>query len=205
MDTKAFNSISYGVFLLSTKHEGKVNACITNTLMQVTSQPMRVAITCINQNYTCELIKKSGVFCVTVLDESCAFETIKHFGFQSGRDVDKFEFIQLPEDSQGLPYLGWQSCARFGCKVVEQLDLGTHTLFIADVVEAETLGGKKPMTYAYYHEHVKPKPAKPASEKKIRGWRCRICGYVYEGETLPADFSCPLCGHDASDFEPIYE
>lgn len=205
MDLKALNKISYGVFLLSTEAEGKVNACITNTLMQVTAQPLRVAVTCINANYTCELLKKSGVFAITVLDKTCTFETIKHFGMQSGRDVDKFEFISLPKDTQGLPYLGWQSCAEFSCKVVDQIDLGSHTLFIADVLDSMMLSENEPMTYAYYHESVKPKPKAAAEKRRIKGWRCRICGYVYEGESLPGSYLCPICGHDASDFEPIYE
>ena len=205
MDKKALYDISYGVFMLATKFEGKVNGCITNTCMQVASDPVRVAIACINGNYTTELLKKSGVFSLSLLDKTCSFDTIKHFGMQSGRNVDKFEYLEPPLDVNGIPYMNWSTCAVLSCHVVDSKDLGSHTLFIAEIDDAVKLSGEPPMTYAYYQSDVKPKPAKPASEKKIVGWRCKICGYKYEGAVLPADFICPICGHDASDFEPIYE
>ena len=205
MDKKALYDISYGVFMLATKFEGKVNGCITNTCMQVASDPVRVAIACINGNYTTELLKKSGVFSLSLLDKTCSFDTIKHFGMQSGRNVDKFEYLEPPLDVNGIPYMNWSTCAVLSCHVVDSKDLGSHTLFIAEIDDAVKLSGEPPMTYAYYQSDVKPKPAKPASKKKIVGWRCKICGYKYEGAVLPADFICPICGHDASDFEPIYE
>lgn len=205
MDNKALYRLSYGVFVLSTKSGEKVNGCITNTCMQVANSPVRIAISVLNTNYTCDLIKESGVFALSLLDESCTFETIRHFGFQSGRNVNKFEDMTLPEDLNGIPYLGWQCCAVISGKVVEQQDLGSHTLFIAEVVDAKVLSEKAPLTYADYQDHVKPKPQKPTQEKKIVGWRCKICKYVYEGSELPADYLCPVCGHDKDDFEPIYE
>ena len=212
MDKKALYDLSYGVFMLATKAGGKVNGCITNTCMQVASDPVRVAIACINGNFTTELIKESGVFSLTMLDKTCSFDTIKHFGMQSGRDVDKFEFLELPEDVNGVPYMDWSACAMLSCHVLEYTDLGSHTLFIAVVDDAKKLGTEPPMTYAYYQSDVKPKAPKPSSgagstaaPKKIKGWRCTICKYVYEGAELPKDFICPVCGHDASDFEPIYE
>ena len=205
MDKKALYDISYGVFMLATKFEGKVNGCITNTCMQVASDPVRVAIACINGNYTTELLKKSGVFSLSLLDKTCSFDTIKHFGMQSGRNVDKFEYLELPEDVNGMPYMDFCTCAVLSCHVVDSKDLGSHTLFIAEIDDAIKLSKEPPMTYAFYQSDVKPKPAKPASEKKITGWRCKICGYKYEGPNLPSDFICPICGHDASDFEPIYE
>ena len=204
MDNKALYSLSYGVFMLSTSYEGKINGCITNTCIQAASDPARVAISCINKNYTCELLKKSGVFALSILDQTCGFDLIRHFGMQSGRDVDKFEGMELPTDVNGLPYLDSVSCAVLSCHVVDSTDLGSHTLFIAEIDDARRLSGKPPMTYAYYQSDVKPKPAKPAGEKKIIAWKCRICGYIYEGTDLPGDFICPLCGHDASDFEPVY-
>ena len=126
---------------------------------------------------------------------------------QSGRDVDKFEYLDLPKDLNGIPYLGWQTCAVISCKVVEQHELRSHTLFIGEIEDAQQLSDNAPLTYADYQNHVKPKPAaKPApSDKKIVGWRCKICSYVYEGSELPDDFLCPLCGHGKDDFEPIYE
>ena len=205
MDNKALYNLSYGVFMLSTKAGDITNGCITNTCMQVANTPTRVAISVINANYTCELIKKSGVFALSMLDQTCTFETIKHFGFQSGRDVDKFADIQLPTDGNGIPYMGWQACAVLSCKVVSSQDLGSHTLFIAEVEDAKVLNENSPLTYADYQSKVKPKPEAKANDKKIVGWRCKICNYVYEGSELPADFNCPICGHGPEDFEPIYE
>ena len=147
-----------------------------------------IAISVLNTNYTCDLLKESGVFALSVLDEQCTFDSIKHFGFQSGRDVDKFEGIKMPEDINGIPYMGWYACAVISGRVVERHDLGTHTLFIAEVVDAKTLSDKAPLTYADYQAHVKPKADKPPkTDKKIVGWRCKICNYVYEGSELPAD------------------
>lgn len=205
MDKKALYSLSYGVFMLSTKAGDKINGCITNTCMQVANSPTRVAISVLNSNYTCELIKESGYFALSILDQTVTFETIKYFGFQSGRDVNKFEELTPPTDQNGIPYLGWQSCAVISCKVVSSEDLGSHTLFIAEVEDAKVLSENAPLTYADYQSKVKPKPEKKAEGKKIVGWRCKICNYVYNGSELPADYTCPLCGHGAEDFEPIYE
>lgn len=205
MDNKALYKLSYGVFVLGTKSGDKMNACITNTCIQVANDPVRVAISVINKNYTCDLIKESKQFALTMLDKTVSFDTIKRFGFQSGRDVDKFADFVPQLDDMGNPYIAWQSCAVISCKVLSETDLGSHTLFIAEIVDAKVLSDNLPLTYADYQSDVKPKPQKVDKEKKIVGWKCKICGYVYEGETLPADYICPLCGHDASDFEPIYE
>ncbi len=204
MDNKALYNLTYGVFMLAAKAGDKVNGCITNTCIQVANSPTRVAISVLNTNYTCDLIKEGGVFCLSLLDKTCTMETIRHFGFQSGRDVDKFGHIRPKLDENGVPYLGWQSCAYLSCRVVSSQDLGSHTLFIAEVEDAQRLSDQEPLTYAYYQNVLKPKPQPKAEDKKITGWRCKICGYVYEGEQLPADFTCPLCGHPAEDFEPIY-
>lgn len=205
MDKKALYQLSYGVFMLASKAGDKVNGCITNTCMQVANSPARVAISVLNTNYTCDLIKESGIFALSLLDDTCTFETIKHFGFQSGRNVDKMGGITFPKDLNGIPYLGWQTCAVISCKVVESLDLGSHMLFIGEVLDAKLLSENAPLTYADYQNRVKPKPQAVKEERKIVGWRCKICKYVYEGSELPADFVCPLCGHDRDDFEPIYE
>ena len=208
MDKKAIYNLSYGVFMVSTKAGEVANGCITNTCIQVASNPVRIAISVLNSNYTCDLIKESGIFAVSILDNDCTFETIKHFGFQSGRDVDTFGNITPPTDCNDVPYLGWQSCAVISGKVVEQHDLGTHTLFIAEVVDAKVLSDKEPITYAKYQNEIKPKNNVASAKedgKKIVGWRCKICNYIYEGSKLPEDYACPLCGHGADDFEPIYE
>lgn len=205
MDKKAIYNLSYGVFMLSTKSGDRANGCITNTCIQVAGNPVRIAVSVLNTNYTCDLLKESGVLAVSILDEECTFETIKHFGFQSGRDVDKLDGIPLPVDVNKVPYMSWHACAVISAKVVESHDLGTHTLFIAEVVDAKLLNDHAPLTYADYQSRVKPQPEKKKEDRKIVGWRCKICNYVYEGSELPADFTCPLCGHGAEDFEPVYE
>ena len=206
MDPKALFSLSYGVFILGSHDDNKINACVTNTCMQVAANPARLAITVINQNYTCGQIKECGTFALSVLDKSVTFDTIKHFGFQSGRDVDKFADFACSLDANGNPYLNEQVCAVFTCKVISSQDLGTHTLFVAEIEDSKVTSDKAPVTYADYHKDIKPNADKPAqSDKKIIGWRCKICGYEYEGAELPADYECPICGHPAEDFEPIYE
>lgn len=205
MDNKALFKLSYGVFVLSSKSGDKVNACVTNTCIQAANDPIRIAISVLNTNLTCDYIKDSGVFSVSVLDKTCIFDTIKHFGMQSGRDVNKFEGVKLPLDLNGVPYLPWSTNSVLSAKVTESIDLGTHTLFIAEVEDMKVLSDNEPLTYADYHKDIKPKPQKIDEKKKIVGWKCKICGFVYEGEKLPEDFVCPLCGHSADDFEPIYE
>lgn len=205
MDNKALFNLSYGVFLLSSKSGDKINACITNTCIQVASEPVRIAISVLNSNLTCDYIKDSGVFCISVLDKTCIFDTIKHFGMQSGRDVNKLEGVKMPMDLNGVPYMAWSTNSVLSAKVTESVDLGTHTLFVAEVVDMKVMSKELPLTYADYHKDLKPKPQKIDENKKIVGWKCKICGFVYEGEKLPEDFVCPLCGHSADDFEPIYE
>ena len=202
MNRKAMYDLTYGLFLLSARAGDRRNACITNTCIQVANSPTRVAISCINANYTCDLIKEGGVFTLSLLDESAKFDLFRHFGFQSGRDADKFADVYVKEDGNGVPYLPWCSCAYLSCKVVSATDLGSHTLFIAEVLDGDVLSDLPPMTYAYYQANVKPKAApKPESAKKR--WQCKVCGYVYEGEALPEDFVCPICKHGPEDFEPI--
>ena len=206
MDNTALYKLSYGVFMLSTTADGKSNGCITNTAIQVAAGPTRIAIACINTNYTCDLIKKSGIFTLSLLDETTTFDLIKHFGMQSGRDVDKMAGQNLKTDAKGLYYLADHTTAFISATVVDSMDLGSHTLFIATVDDAELVSGKNPLTYADYQSKVKPKPAAaPAQVRKIVGWRCKICGYVYQGAELPGNYTCPVCGHPSDDFEPIYE
>ncbi len=208
MDPKALFSLSYGVFILGSHDDKKINACVTNTCMQVAANPNRLAITVINGNYTCGQIKKCGTFALSVLDKTVTFPTIEHFGFHSGRDTDKFADFPCSLDVNGNPYLNDQICALFTCKVIGSQDLGTHTLFIAEIEDSKVMSDKAPLTYADYHKDIKPKQGETKMEnegKKIIGWRCKICGYQYEGAELPADFECPICGHPAEDFEPIYE
>ncbi len=207
MDSKALFNLSYGVFILGTNVDGKLNACVTNTCMQIANAPVRIAISVMNTNLTCEMIKKSGSFSLSVLDETCTFDTIKHFGMQSGRSVNKFDSFTYALDENKNPYITTQACTIISAKVISTQDLGTHTLFIAEITDAKITSSASPITYSDYQLKIKPKPADQTlhSEKKIVGWRCKICGFEYKGSNLPADFICPVCGHPAEDFEPIYE
>ncbi|MCM1577747.1 MAG: flavin reductase [Ruminococcus sp.] len=214
MNTKALNNISYGLYILTASENGRDNGCVINTLMQQTSSPLRVSVTVNKSNHTCDMIKNTGVFNVSMLDTTAPFEMIKHFGFQSGRDAQKFE---VPEvygykpyyADNGLVYLKEHTCAFLSCKVISQTDLGSHIMFIAEVTDGDVLGNNPPMTYAYYHTNVKPRPTAPADNSGNSGntggkkWVCKICGYVYEGEELPADYVCPICKHGAEDFELV--
>lgn len=201
MDNKALFKISYGLYLLSAKENGKDNGCIVNTLSQITDSPLRVSVTVNKLNLTHDMIKRTGMFGASILSESAPFDIFRSFGFQSGRDAQKFEGFDAEEDINGILHLTKHCTGFVSGKVVEEYDLGTHTTFIADVVDAGVLSEENSMTYTYYHKFVKPAP--PAKKAAVKGWRCTVCGYVYEGEELPADFICPLCKHGASDFVPI--
>lgn len=199
MNSKAFFQLSYGLFVAATTFEGKTNGCIINTVTQVADNPKQLIISVNKQNYTCELVQKSGIFSISVLSESAPFSLFEQFGFQSGRETDKFAGVSTAMTKQNLPYLTEHTNAYFDCKVINSFDLGSHIMFLAEVVDADVLSNEKSMTYAYYHANVKPQKA-PVAQK---GWRCIICGYIYEGEELPPDFVCPICKHGAEDFEKI--
>ena len=202
MDNKAFYKLSYGLFLLTARQDGRDNGCIINTAIQAANDPKRLSICVINKNLTREMIDATGVFNVSVLTEDVPFEVYKRFGMQSGRDADKFAGCAHAgaRTENGLRYAPEAANAVFSCKVTESRDLGSHTLYIGEVTEAMVLSNAPSATYAYYQSHVKPRPAAAPSKS---GWRCKVCGYIYEGETLPADFVCPLCKHGAEDFERI--
>lgn len=157
MDNKAFSKLTYGIFMISTKSGDKANGCITDTCIQVANSPVRVAISVMNSNYTCELIKESGIFTVSLLDKSCTYETIEHWGMQSGRNINKVEGLILPTDVNGVPYLSKSVCAVLSCKVVDSMDLESHTMFIAEVVDAKFINDNAPLTYADYESRIKPK------------------------------------------------
>ena len=200
MDTSALFKIGYGLYVLSCNEQGKDNACIVNTVMQVTSDPLQLAV-CVNKNnYTCEMIQHTKKFNVSVLTESANFDLFKNFGFQCGRLVDKFlNFLDVKRSNNGVFYITKNTNAYFSAYVQQEIDLGSHIMFIAQIVEAEVLSGESTLTYDYYHKNIKP--ASQVSNKS--GWKCKICGYVYEGENLPLDFICPICKHGAIDFEKI--
>lgn len=212
INEKAMQKLSYGLFVLTAKDGEKDNGCIINTAIQVTSDPLKILIAVNKGNFTHDMIMKTKEFNISALDVSAPFYIFKQFGFQSGRDVDKFKDFNLVNRSEnGIYRLSENINSFISGKVVETVDCGTHTVFFAEVTETEVLNDVPSLTYAYYFQHTKPAAPAPVSsdagdgeKKKIVGWVCKICGYVYEGETLPADFICPICKHPAADFDPIF-
>ncbi len=197
MDMNALFKLSYGLFVLSAKENGKDNGCIINTAMQLTDTPAQIAVAVNKQNYTHDMVKNTGIFNLSVLSQDAVFWVFQHYGFQSGRDVDKFANLPEARTQNGVRYVQGCTNAVISGKVVSTVDCGTHTLFIAEVTDAKILSEEPSVTYQYYFDHIKPKPQ--PTEKK--SWVCKICGYVYEGETLPADYECPWCKHGPEAFE----
>lgn len=199
MDSSVLFNIGYGLYVLTAKDE-KDNGCIINTVMQVTSDPLQIAIAVNKRNLTQQMISKTRKFNVSILTEEADFEIFKHFGYQSGRDVDKFtNFFDVKRSSNGLYYITKNTNSYMSAYVQQEIDLGTHSLFIGQLVASERLSEAPTVSYDFYQKNIKPKPQ---NENK-KGWRCKICGYIYEGETLPADFVCPVCKHGAADFEKL--
>ena len=193
--------LSYGLFVLSARDTEKDNGCIINTVMQITDTPLQIAVGINKDNYTYEMIEKTGMFNVSVLTEDVPFSVFEDFGFKSGRTEDKFSSFNDKERSEnGIFYLTKYTNAFISAKVIKTLDCGTHMMLIAEVTDAKILSDAPSVTYDYYFKNIKPKP-----EAKKKGYVCKICGYVYEGDPLPDDYICPLCKHPASDFEPIRE
>lgn len=204
VDPKTMQKFSYGLFVLSAQADGKDNGCIINTAAQLTSSPNRINIAVNKANHTHDMIMATGMFNISFLSEKTSFDTFKRFGFQSGRDTDKFAGFEssVARSANGLLYVTEGTNAFMSAKVVDSYDYGSHTLFVAEVTEAQILNTDPSVTYAYYFDHIKPKP-QPKIEEEKHGYVCKICGYVYEGDTLPDDFICPLCKHGADDFEKI--
>ncbi len=206
IEKEAMYKLTYGLFVLTVKDGAKQNGCIVNTVSMLTDSPKRITVFVNKANYTEQLIRKTKTFNVSVLTESAPFEIFKQFGFCSGRDTDKFAGKTYPTSENGLYYIPEHTNAVLSAQVIDALDYGTHTLFVAEVTEARTLSAEKSVTYEYYQSNIKPKPAAPKAEENKSGkhrWVCKICGYVYEGDELPADYVCPLCKHPAEDFEQV--
>mgnify|MGYP004509952251 FL=1 len=205
MDKKAMYKLSYGLFVLTARENEKDNGCIINTAIQAASDPNQLSI-CVNKaNYTHDMIVRTGKFTVSVLSERADFELFRHFGFQSGRDVDKFaDFTDCARGADSLFYITKGTNAYISVTVSKTVDLGSHTMFIGEITDMAILSDAPSTTYEYYQSHIKPKPqAVGKTEDGQTIWRCRICGYEYVGEELPEDFICPICKHPASDFEKI--
>lgn len=198
-DLKALFNIGYGLYVVTSNDGKKDNGLIVNTISQVTNDPLRIAVTINKDNYSHHVIKQTKKLNVNVLSIEAPFSVFENFGFQSGRNVDKFANSKVLRADNGLVFLPKYINSFFSLKVENYLDLQTHGMFICSVSEARVISDKETMTYTYYQKNVKPKPQ---TENK-KGWVCKVCGYVYEGENLPEDFVCPLCKHSAIDFEKI--
>ena len=195
MDKKAMYKLTYGLFILTAREGEKDNGCIVNTVTQVTTEPNRITVAVNKKNYTHDMIQRTGSFNVSVLTEDSKFDTYKHWGFQSGANVDKLEEIAYQRAENGIVYIAEECNAYISAKVISATDLGTHTLFLAEVTD-----DGESVTYSYYQKNIK---AAPKTDGKKKGFVCTVCGYIYEGDVLPEDFVCPLCKHPASDFKPI--
>ncbi len=222
IDTKAFRSMSYGLYIVSAKNGDTMAGCVVNTFHQVTSKPARVSVAINKENFTTGVVLESGHFEATVLAESAPMELIGRFGFHTSADTDKFAETAHAFDAAGVPYVTEHAVAHVGARVIEKVDVGTHYLIVGEVETAEVLSSESPMTYAYYHQvkggKTPPKassfdPSEGATEaseavsqpagKPRYGWRCMICGYVVEMDELPDDFTCPMCGMGRDMFERI--
>jgi flavin reductase (DIM6/NTAB) family NADH-FMN oxidoreductase RutF/rubredoxin len=199
MDNNAMFKLGYGLYVLTAK-DGKDNGCIVNTVMQITITPNRMMVMVNKLNLTHDMMVNTKEFNVSVLTEKCAFQVFEHFGYQSGKNTDKFlDYKSCKRADNGIYYVTEGSNSYISGKVTEMIDCGTHTMFIADVTDAVILNEDTSVTYDYYQKNIKPKP----EQTKKSGYRCIICGYIYEGDELPDDYICPICKHGASDFEKL--
>ncbi len=195
-NTNALFSIAYGLYAITTRDGERDNAMIANAVCQLTSNPIRVAVTLNKGSYTHETIKKTGILNVNCLSTEAPFALFEAFGFRSGRDTDKLSGSEFSRSENGLALLSGYINAYMSLSVEEELDLGSHTMFICSLGECDVISGRETMTYTYYQNNVKPKP-----EAKKSAWVCSLCGYTHDEEELPSDFVCPLCGHGREYFE----
>ncbi len=198
-DLTALFNIGYGLYVVTSNDGKRDNGLIVNTISQVTNTPNRVAVTINKENYSHHIIKQTGIMNVNCLSVDAPFSVFERFGFQSGRNVDKFEGCEVLRSDNGLAFLCSYINSFISLKVTDYVDLGTHGMFICEITEARVMSDHETMTYTYYQKNVKPKP----QTEGVHGYVCKVCGYVYEGDTLPDDFVCPLCKHGAADFEKI--
>ena len=205
MDKKAMYKLSYGLFILTAREGEKDNGCVINTAIQAASTPNQISV-CVNKaNFTHDMIMRTGAFTISVISQKASFDLFKHFGFQSGKNVNKFaDFKDCKRGENGIFYITQGTNAFISIKVAKTEDLGSHTMFVGEITDMEVLSDDSSATYEYYMNNIKPKPeavGKTADGKTI--WRCKICGYEYVGEELPDDFICPTCKHPAADFEKV--
>jgi len=198
-DLSALFNIGYGLYVVTSNDGKKDNGLIVNTVTQVTNTPNRIAVTINKDNYSHHIIKQSGIMNINCLSTDAPFSVFETFGFASGRNTDKFANMEPLRSDNGLAFLPRYINSFMSLKVEQYIDLGTHGMFICSITESRVISDVETMTYTYYQNNVKPKPETDGK----KGFVCKICGYVYEGDTLPEDFVCPLCKHGAADFEPI--
>ncbi len=199
IDTTALFRIGYGLYVITARADDRDNGTVVNAVMQVTNTPNRVAV-CVNKaSYSHDLIVQSGVMNLNCLSKSAPFSLFQRFGFQSGREVDKFADLTPFRAQNGVAILPRHINAYISLAVEQYIDLDTHGMFICTITEAKVVSDEESVTYDYYQKNIKPRPA----EKPVKGYVCRVCGWVYEGDPLPEDIECPICHHGASDFEPI--
>ena len=199
MQPASMHKLSYGLFVLSARQDGRDNGCIVNTVIQVTENPRRISVAVNKNNLTHDMILATGDLNVSVISTDADFDLFRKFGFASGRDTDKWAGELQCRTANGLLYVVRGTNAVLSGKVTRTVSFETHTVFYADVIEGCVLEDIPSMTYQYYFDHVKPKPA-AASDGEKKKWVCQICGYAYDGDKLPADYVCPLCKHGADDF-----
>ncbi len=204
MNPNAMFQISYGLYVLTSKDGERDSGCITNTVMQVTAEPTQVAFAINKSNFTHDLVAASREFSASVISEEANFSLFQRFGFQSGRNTDKFDgFAAFRHAPNGTAIIEEGTNAYLSGSVEKQIDLGTHSLFVARVTDMDILTKTPSATYNFYQAHIKPRPAAPKHPKGTVLWRCKVCGYEVVADTLPDDFVCPVCKHPASDFERI--
>ena len=198
-DLTALFKIGYGLYVVTSNDGKRDNGIVVNAITQLTNTPNKIGVTINKDSYSHHVIKQTGVMNVNCLSVEAPFSVFENFGFRSGRNADKFEGMTYLRSDNGLAFLDKYINSLISLKVEQYVDLGTHGMFICTVTEARVISDKETMTYTYYLENVKPKPETDGK----KGYVCKICGWVYEGETLPEDLICPLCKHPASDFEEI--
>lgn len=204
MNTKAMYKLGYGLYVLTVRDGETDNGCIVNTVIQVTSSPNRIAVTVNKQNKTHDMIMATAKVAVSVLTQQAPFSVYQHFGYQSGKQVNKFaDMPGAVRTGNGLYYLPEYANAYMTGTIYHSIDLGTHTMFLVNVEECEVLNDLPSVTYDYYQNNVKQTVAPAQTTEQKKGYRCVICGYVYEGDTLPEDYTCPICKHGVADFEPL--
>ncbi len=205
MNDNTIQKISYGLYVLTAAENGKDNGCIVNTVMQVSSYPQSFGVCVSKENLTHDMMMNSDCFNISIISEDANFELFRHFGFQSGKTVDKLKgYTECERASNGIMYITAGTNAYICIKKETTVDFGSHTMFIGKITEMRTLSDIPSATYEYYHNNIKPKPDKKEKSNKVI-WRCSICGYEYVGDELPENFICPLCKHPASDFVKVVE